>query len=213
MSVRVAMCLLGPAANTFLLPQGLTNRHWYKTYFSTYSCGCSAVNVTSLGGECHDPPGRHARGATALAILHPLALWLSQICCCSKHRQLRFGLPAVAAPGRDVRTAPFETLADAHAGHVEGRIALQRQHHFAGGPHEPVSPSPSGTVGAVSPAGALNGLVPTGMSNTILTGRQTTVWRAATVNLSDADPASIPGVLTPFSLLRDLLQSRRLPRP
>jgi filamentous hemagglutinin len=29
--------LLGPVANTFLLPQGVNNKHWYKTYFSTYA--------------------------------------------------------------------------------------------------------------------------------------------------------------------------------
>ncbi|MBU6178353.1 MAG: hypothetical protein KGR69_01755, partial [Verrucomicrobia bacterium] len=42
--------LLGPMANPFLLPQGLNNRFWYKTYFSTYGENAS-VDVTSLGGD------------------------------------------------------------------------------------------------------------------------------------------------------------------
>jgi hypothetical protein len=60
------------------------------------------------------------------------------------------------------------------------------------------SPSPTGTIELFA-AGNINGLNSTGVSNTILAGRQTNVWSAATLNLSDADPASIPGVLTPYS--------------
>jgi len=40
--------LLGPVGNPFLLPVGLGNRFWNKTYFSTYAAS-SAVNVSSFG--------------------------------------------------------------------------------------------------------------------------------------------------------------------
>ena len=42
--------LLGPMANPFLLPQGLNNRFWYKTWFSTYGEDAS-VEIRSLGGD------------------------------------------------------------------------------------------------------------------------------------------------------------------
>ena len=31
--------LLGPVANVFLLPEGINNSFWYKTYYSTYDPG------------------------------------------------------------------------------------------------------------------------------------------------------------------------------
>ena len=42
--------LLGPTTNPFLLPAGLNNKFWYKSYFSTYAPD-SAVRVSALGGD------------------------------------------------------------------------------------------------------------------------------------------------------------------
>ena len=42
--------LLGPVTNPFLIPQGLNNKFWYKTYFNTYSSE-AAVSVSSFGGS------------------------------------------------------------------------------------------------------------------------------------------------------------------
>jgi len=42
--------LLGPISNPFLLPQGVNNRFWSKSYFSTFS-EQSGAEVTSLGGD------------------------------------------------------------------------------------------------------------------------------------------------------------------
>ena len=42
--------LLGPIVNPFMLPQGINNKFWYKTYFSTLSAD-SSVDVTSFGGS------------------------------------------------------------------------------------------------------------------------------------------------------------------
>src|SRR5262249_38679291 len=42
--------LLGPIANPFLLPEGINNSYWYKTYFSTYAAN-SGVTVESLTGN------------------------------------------------------------------------------------------------------------------------------------------------------------------
>jgi filamentous hemagglutinin family protein len=179
--------LLGPVANTFLLPQGLTNRHWYKTYFSTYSAD-AAVNASSLGGnvtirQAVTPPSTNVSSST-------LALWHSQ--------QLILSGAATYQPWlrlAETSSAPFTTLTTVMPGTLKvaaysGNINLVGRMNF--------SPSPSGTIELFA-AGNINGLNSTGVSNTILAGRQTNVWSAATLNLSDADPASIPGVLTPYS--------------
>ena len=50
--------LLGPVGNPFLLPQGINNTFWYKTYFSTYAPD-SYVNVSSLAET--SPSGRGLR--------------------------------------------------------------------------------------------------------------------------------------------------------
>src|SRR5581483_9763137 len=42
--------LLGPMVNPFLMPQGISNTFYSKTYFSTYSTN-DTVNVSSLGGQ------------------------------------------------------------------------------------------------------------------------------------------------------------------
>jgi hypothetical protein len=181
--------LLGPAANTFLLPQGLTNRHWYKTYFSTYAAD-SAVNVTSLGGDV-----TIRQAATLATTAEPssiLSLWLSDLLLLSSSSASAYQPWLRLA---ETAVAPFETLTTLMPGTLKA-ISFSGDISLAGRMN--LSPSPTGTLELFA-AGALNGLVPTGVSSTILTGRQTTVWRSATVNLSDANPASIPGVLKPYS--------------
>ncbi|MBL9182613.1 MAG: filamentous hemagglutinin family protein [Verrucomicrobiaceae bacterium] len=181
--------LLGPAVNTFLLPQGLTNRHWYKTYFSTYSAD-SAVNVASLGGDV-----TIRQAATLASTAEPssiLSLWLSDLLLLSSSSASAYQPWLRLA---ETAVAPFETLTTLMPGTLKA-IAFSGDISLAGRMN--LSPSPTGTLELLA-AGALNGLVPTGVSSTILTGRQTTVWRSATVNLSDANPASIPGVLKPYS--------------
>jgi len=42
--------LIGPPVNPFLLPQGIGNTYWYKTYFSTYATA-DALNISSLAGS------------------------------------------------------------------------------------------------------------------------------------------------------------------
>ena len=181
--------LLGPAANTFLLPQGLTNRHWYKTYFSTYAAD-SSVNVTSLGGDV-----TIRQAATLASTAEPssiLSLWLSDLLLLSSSSASAYQPWLRLA---ETSVAPFETLTTLMPGTLKA-ISFSGDISLAGRMN--LSPSPTGTLELFA-TGALNGLVPTGVSSTILTGRQTTVWRSATVNLSDANPASIPGVLKPYS--------------
>jgi filamentous hemagglutinin len=59
-------------------------------------------------------------------------------------------------------------------------------------------PSPVGQLELVA-AGGISALQPTGMSVGIVPGASTVVWSASTLNLSDANPASVPGSLSPLS--------------
>ena len=67
--------LLGPTLNAFLVPQGLTNRYWYRSAFSTYSAD-TAVNVTSLGGSVN--LRYNAISPTSNASLPIFQYWLQQ---------------------------------------------------------------------------------------------------------------------------------------
>jgi hypothetical protein len=58
-------------------------------------------------------------------------------------------------------------------------------------------PSPTGTLDLLA-AGAVNALQPTGMAIVTGLGRVTT-WSTSTIDVSDADPAAIPGIASPFA--------------
>jgi hypothetical protein len=63
-------------------------------------------------------------------------------------------------------------------------------------------------------AGSINGLQPNG--NIFLTDGAATTWGASTINVSDADPAAIPGVTTPFAyqtLVGTIVSQARLTQP
>ena len=181
--------LMGPVANTMLLPQGVNNKQWYKTYFSTYAAD-SAVSVVSLGGNVT------FRQATTLPTASDpesmLALWM-------KNELLLSGTSAAYYQPwlRLVETSvePFKELTQLMPGTLRA-TAFSGDINLVG--KMTLSPSASGTLELLA-AGAVNGLRPTGVSNTIITGGQTTVWASATINLSDTDPNSLPGSLSPFS--------------
>ena len=186
--------LLGPVANTFLLPQGLTNRHWYKTYFSTYAAD-SAVSVVSLGGTV-----TLRQAATLSDASSPLPLlqqWITRTQLISSNSVGNFH-PWL----RSVETtaAPFGTWSTVMPGTL--RVTA-----FSGGinivGNLNLSPSPQGTLELLA-SGAVHGLMRTGASNTIITGSTTSVWSSSTLNLSDASPGAIPSILSPFSYLNFL---------
>ncbi|MBE2285805.1 MAG: filamentous hemagglutinin family protein [Prosthecobacter sp.] len=181
--------LIGPVANTMLLPQGLNNKHWYKTYFSTYSTDAS-VSVVSLGGDVTFR--QSAVIPNAVAPEGMLNLWMKEVLLLTSNSASSYQ-PWL----RLVETSvdPFATLstlmpaslqATAFAGDVNvvGRLNL--------------SPSPTGNLEIVA-SGSVNGLLPAGVSSTLVPGRQTTVWVSSSINLSDASPSALPAALTPFA--------------
>jgi len=182
--------LLGPVANVFLLPEGLNNSIWYKTYFSTYAAS-SSVDVSSLGGSVTLRTRAALPGSGTTTSL--LQAWLKT--------QLLLGTSS--AP-----TGSFyqpwlrinETSVDAFPTAASLLPPILRATAFSGdlnlvGTFE-LSPSPRGTV-EFDAGGAINGLQPTG--GIIANDQPLVTWGTTLINVSDADPAAIPGVINPYA--------------
>ncbi len=182
--------LLGPVANVFLLPEGLDNSIWYKTYFSTYAAN-SSVNVSSLGGSVTLRTRAALPGSGATTSL--LQAWL----------RTQLVLVTSSSP-----TASFfqpwlrinETNVDAFATVASILPPVLRATAFTGdldlvGTFN-LFPSRRGTV-EFAAAGAINGLQPTG--GIISSGQSLVTWGTTQIDISDADPSAIPGVVDPYA--------------
>jgi hypothetical protein len=183
--------LLGPVTNPFLLPQGLNNRFWYKTYFNTYS-QTSGADISSFGGSVTLRSATTLPGAaTATSIL---ANWYGT-------QNLFYGDGASTNASyfqpwlrlSEVDLSNFQTVfylgapnlkASAFSGDVNLVGALT------------LFPSTSGTI-ELAASGGIIGLQSTGEGS--INGENRSVWTAATVNISDADPALFPGVASPIA--------------
>jgi hypothetical protein len=62
-----------------------------------------------------------------------------------------------------------------------------------------LSPSPNGTIDLIA-AGSINGLQPNGIGTISQSAGNGFLWNASTIDLSDANPGSLPGLYTPLSL-------------
>ena len=186
--------LLGPVANAFLLPEGYNNTFWYKTYFSTYATS-DAVNVTSLGGSVNI----RTAGSTSSAQSDTLPLlqaWLQNVSLLNiaggtAQNSLAFFQPWLRLDESNV--VPFGTLVSLMPATLKA-TAFSGDINLAG--NLTLSPSPSGTL-ELTAAGSINGLQPTG-SYTLL-GPSGESWSTSRINLSDADPARVPGIASPYA--------------
>ncbi|MBB5033763.1 filamentous haemagglutinin family protein [Prosthecobacter vanneervenii] len=178
--------LLGPVANAMLLPQGVNNTYRLKSYFSTYAAS-SYVNVSSLGGSV-----TLREGATVNNTFQPLLLlWASS-------QQLRTN-------SSSSNYQPWLRLAETQVTPFATALALMaptlRATSYSGGiniaGNITLSPSPTGTLELLART-SINGLQPNGLYSPV-TGTFYTAWGAASINVSDANPQSLPGVNTPFA--------------
>lgn len=178
--------LLGPVANAFLMPQGVNNSYWNKTYFSTYAAD-SGVNVSSLGGDV-----TLRQGAMLNNVFLPmLQIWsstqqvLSVISSSTAQPWLRLAENNVAPFNTTFGLMPGTFKATAYSGdiNVAGNLTL--------------SPAPKGTLELLT-SGSLNGLNPLGLISPSV-GSTFTAWGASTIKVSDANPNAIPGIATPFA--------------
>ncbi len=178
--------LLGPMANPFLLPQGINNSFLEKTYFSTYAA-TDAVDVSSLTGTItlDNNSGSSDSGS--------LANWFNNVL--SLYGQDTPQLTSWSA------VEPWLTLVETNTNIFSTVSALMppalNATAFSGDINTigtlTFSPSAVGTVDLAA-QGSINGLQPESA------GGGTLAWGATTINLSDANPASIPGVADPLSL-------------
>lgn len=183
--------LAGPAANTFLLPQGLNNRFWYKSFFNTFAPD-SAVTLTSLGGDIT------LRNAVTLpnsiAPRPVLQAWLeSQNLLGNTNNTAAWTQPWLRLSETSI--TPLVTPLSVSAPTLSIN-ALAGDVRIAG--NLTLFPSPIGGLEILA-AGGLSALQPTGLSNNIISGQSTRVWTTATWNVSDANPASLPTTVSPLS--------------
>jgi filamentous hemagglutinin len=177
--------LLGPVTNPFMMPQGLNNKFWYKTYFNTYSEDAGAT-VASLGGSVTH---RLAVGNAPI-----LQQWLDTQNRLFGNTRSSYYQPWI----RLAETSPalFQALLTVNAPNLSSTT-------FAGdlrvvGPMT-LFPSPTGDL-KLAASGSIIGLNPSAV--TVRLNTPNTDWTAATINVSDANPALIPGVMTPLSFLQ-----------
>ncbi|WP_395749991.1 filamentous haemagglutinin family protein [Prosthecobacter sp.] len=190
--------LLGPVANAFLLPQGYSNTFWYKTYFSTYAAD-SSVDVASLAGSVTwrssvTLPTNNIAG-TAIPTLRAWyqdELLLSATGGANNRQTASFYQPWLRLAETSMQ--PFNTAFSLLPGTL--RVTA-----FTGGLNIVgslnLSPAAQGTLELLS-ARDIVGLNPTGTAN-ISGAPNTVVWSAGRINLSDANPAAIPGITSPFA--------------
>jgi hypothetical protein len=183
--------LLGPVANPFLLPQGINNGLLDKSYFSTYATS-DAVNVSSLSGSI-TLKDRSNTGDGSLQNWYQNVLMYyasSGTYAFISQPWLRLFETKIAPFQTNFALMPGTFRALAYSGDINviGNLTL--------------SPSPTGTVDLIA-AGSINGLQNNGLFDASLlhdTSANPYEWATSAINLSDADPASIPGVATPLSL-------------
>ena len=189
--------LLGPIANTFLLPEGYNNSYWYKTYFSTYAT-TNSVNVSSLGGVVTlresaafadystSANGNNTGAVSLLQVWMQNELTFSASTPTASYYQPWLRLDESSAQpfiiGSALLPATLRVTAFSSDVNIVGNLTL--------------SPSPTGTLDLVA-SGAINGLQPNGSYN--LNGSQITTWGSSQINLSDSAPAAIPGVGSPYA--------------
>ncbi|MDD5260535.1 MAG: filamentous hemagglutinin family protein [Methylacidiphilales bacterium] len=185
--------LLGPIVNAFMLPQGISNTFYDKTYFSTYAAN-DTVNVSSLGGNVtfrNDVtlPGNEQTTPVLIAWLENVNLLRSLPATVSFYEPWLRLVETDVDPYFDTfaALAPPTLQATAFSGDINlgGSITL--------------SPSPGGTVDFAA-TGSINGLQSNGVTNFSATFTPITSWGSSQINLSDADPNSVPGVASPSAV-------------
>jgi hypothetical protein len=181
--------LLGPAVNFGLLPQGLNNKFWYKTYFQTYAAEAS-VDVVSTGGSVT----HRMEASSPFGSLEPvLSSWAGSLGSVDD-TMAGYYQPWVRLSEVDV--SQFFTALTVLPPTLRS-TALAGDINLVGDLN--LFPSPTGTV-ELAASGAIVGLQPVGRAlSPGLAPIPATVWTSASVNLSDAAPSSLPGVVSPLA--------------
>jgi filamentous hemagglutinin family protein len=177
--------LLGPTMNVNLMPQGLNNKFWYKTYFQTYGAD-SGLKVSSFGG------GIMFQLATVLpGTTNPRNIFGAWI---DRQNYLASGRASTTQPWiRIAETSAASALFDTALSIAPpsfSATAFSGDVGFVGSLN--MFPSPIGSVEVVA-SGGITGINPAGRTTTGL------AWASTKINLSDSDPALSPGIQNPYS--------------
>ena len=182
--------LLGPVANPFLLPQGVNNTYWDKSYFSTYAT-TDTVDVASLTGTVTLRTETSSNTSSATPLLQVWFQYVDLLGTTASTRTVANYQPWVKTT--ETAITPFLTV-DAIMPSTLETTAFSGDINLVG--NLTLSPSPTGTLSLLA-AGSLNGLQPDGVAASPNTGD--VAWNSSTIDLSDADPAVIPGIDSPYA--------------
>lgn len=185
--------LIGPVANPSLMPQGLNNKYWYKTYFQTYGED-SAVTVTSLGGDVTHRLSTAVPGTSNSRNI--LQAWIeAQNFYSSSGSTTRASNTQPWIRAVETSIAPFATSLSVGAPNLFS-TSFSGDVNIAGSMN--LFPSATGTI-ELAAAEAIIGLNPVGRITTGTPARSVFAWTAGRINLSDANPNSIYGITNPFA--------------
>ena len=191
--------LLGPVANVFLMPEGYNNTFWDKTYFSTYAA-TDTLSVSSMSGNVTLRENVTLPGFGVGSSIPILEAWLQSVSLFDPNANiltvssyqpwLRLDETSVTQFASILSLMPPTLRATAFTGDInlQGNLTL--------------SPSPTGTLDLAA-TGSINALQPSGI--TTVNGSNLENWITSTINLSDANPASVRGITTPFAFQSVLL--------
>ncbi len=193
--------LLGPVTNAFLLPQGLNNKYWYKTYFSTFSPN-SGATVASYGGTVtHRNEINLPDGASSRSILE---VWFNS-------QNLFNGVGSASNASND---QPWLRLAEVDLGIFSGVFNLTAPNllttSFAGDINLvgswTLAPSAIGNL-ELAATGNIVGLQNTGPGR--VNNRPVDVWTSSVINVSDTSITSVPGITSPLAYQSIIGRSRQ----
>jgi filamentous hemagglutinin family protein len=190
--------LIGPITNSFLLPQGLNNKYWYKTQFHTIDELASAT-LNSFGGS----------------ITHRLAITIPDNNDAISVLERAYEQTSIATD-RAGYFRPWLRVAESNLSNFKtaSTVSLPSLKSIAHGGDINISgelnlfPSTHGALELLA-ANSITGLSHSGFSINVegRVGIQTAAWITSTINLSDANPENLSGILTPYSI-QSALNSR-----
>ncbi len=203
--------LLGSVANVFLLPQGINNRSYQRSYFSTYDAS-TAVDVSSLTGTVtlrDNPTSSDGFGSGSLIswylnVLYPSTV-SSAVSLAASQPWLKILEKSIS---KQLALQPFQTVAALMPPTLRA-TAFSSDINVVGGLL--LSPSSTGTL-ELSAAGSINGFTSTKLSNPTRPFDPTTntyTFSAGLINLSDADPSAIASITSPLTT-REILTPQNL---
>jgi filamentous hemagglutinin len=187
--------LLGPVANAFLMPQSINNGVFYSTYFSTYDPG-NRIAVSSLNGDVVLREG--AANIISSGVVSPLLqIWMQQDAYASGSGNLAYYQPWTRSSelNMTIQTALFTIQPPTLDVTVpSGSITIQGNLNL--------SPAARGNLSLLA-SGRISGYAKSGSYNNI------DVYGTSVINLSDADPAKVPGTTTPLARISSLPAENR----